>query len=56
MNSSRRPFPGRGFEATEIRSRRRSALRDLRDAALRRPCPLSRRRLDDGGCRAALAA
>jgi hypothetical protein len=56
MSSCHGVAPDRGSNPSEIRARRRRAQRDLREAALRRPCSLSRRRLDDGGCRAALAA
>jgi hypothetical protein len=56
MSSCHGVSPTRASGPTEIRERRRRALRDLRGAALRRPCPLTRRRLDDGGCRAALPA
>jgi hypothetical protein len=56
MISTDRTSARRGSEAIELRRRRKEALRGLRDSALRRPCPLSRRPLDDGGCRAALMA
>ncbi len=56
MDSCHGVSPTRASGPTEIRRRRQWSLRGLRGTALRRPCPLSRRRLEDGGCRAALAA